>query len=77
MPLDVMKTIVQADCNDKTALRDKTMDLWRAEGLAGFFKGTQPLIIRAFLVNAVTFCVYVQTLELIRDLHFNRIILEP
>lgn len=71
MPLDVIKTCVQADLKEKAPIMKKTAELWRTEGMRGFFKGTRPLIIRAFLVNAVTFCIYVQTLELIKSVHFN------
>lgn len=66
MPLDVVKTCMQANIAEKQPIAKKIAELWRAEGVGGFFKGTKPVIIRGFLVNSVTFCVYVQTLEFLR-----------
>lgn len=71
MPIDVIKTCMQADREDQTTARERVKQVWRSEGLRGFFKGTQPLLIRAFIVNAVTFCVYVQTLEFLNAFYFK------
>ena len=62
VPLDVIKTRVQADLKRKLTMRSAISNLLNEPGgVRQFYRGTLPLILRAFLVNAVTFYAYEET----------------
>eukprot|EP00938_MAST-03A_sp_MAST-3A-sp1_P006410 g6410.t1 len=62
VPLDVIKTRVQADLKRKLTMRSAISNLLNGPGgVRQFYRGTLPLILRAFLVNAVTFYAYEET----------------
>ncbi len=61
MPLDVVKSRLQADRREMHALQ-LVRSIYEREGLTGFYKGLLPTIIRGFLVNAIILSVYSQTL---------------
>ena len=67
MPLDVVKSKMQADYS-----RLKYSSMWHCVrqtyavgGPSSFFAGVGATMIRAFLVNSVTFLVYSRTLDLL------------
>lgn len=62
VPLDVIKTRVQADLSKTLTMRSAIVSLFNEpDGVTRFYRGTSPLILRAFLVNAVTFYAYEET----------------
>jgi hypothetical protein len=63
MPLDVIKSRMQADLSEKVTVRGLFTNIFQKEGARGLFKGTAPVLIRGFLVNSVTLCFYIQTLH--------------
>jgi solute carrier family 25 carnitine/acylcarnitine transporter 20/29 len=62
MPLDVIKSRLQANCNENIKLAQLIKEIYYESGLKGFYKGLFPTVIRGFLVNACILCVYSQTL---------------
>lgn len=60
-PFDVVKSKMQSDeLGDKMryrTMRDCFAQTWRAEGMAGFWKGIGPTLLRAMPVSAGTFAV--------------------
>jgi len=69
LPLDVIKSRVQSAPLDAPTPRVLAVAraLYAEAGLAGFFKGALPCILRAVPVNAVTFLVYDKTLRLLKE----------
>lgn len=64
MPFDVVKSRLQTDLQGKyRGAIDCALWSWRQEGICVFYRGTLVTCIRAFLVNAVTFLVYRQTMK--------------
>lgn len=63
MPLDVIKSRIQANRHEHIDLVNEFKSLTQNSGFKGHFKGLSPVLIRGFLVNAVTLCVYIQTLN--------------
>jgi solute carrier family 25 carnitine/acylcarnitine transporter 20/29 len=63
MPLDVIKSHQQADTHKNRSVKLLFKNILEKEGIRGLFKGTSPVLIRGFIVNAVTLTVYVQTLH--------------
>ncbi|KAL6047969.1 Solute carrier family 25 member 22 [Balamuthia mandrillaris] len=65
-PADVIKSTLQTDASYKPdrkykGILDCTRQIFRREGLLGFWKGFMPCLIRAGPVNAATFFVYENT----------------
>ena len=69
MPLDVIKSRIQANRHEHVDLKEEIKALTQKSGLKGYFKGLSPVLIRGFLVNAVTLCVYIQMLDFLNQ-HF-------
>ena len=69
IPFDVVKNCYQSDVGNTkyTSVLDCSKKLYKAGGIPAFFRGLQITAIRAFLVNAVTFLVYSQTMKHLRD----------
>lgn len=65
MPLDVIKSRVQADVkgNVYSGLWDCAMKSVKSEGVKVLFRGYSAVAFRAFLVNSVTLLVYVELLK--------------
>lgn len=66
MPLDVVKSGLQADRDKNITLFRLVKTIWSSQGVRGFFKGAMPVLIRGFIVNSVTFCCYIQTLKFLK-----------
>lgn len=68
-PMDVVKSKMQTDgFGDKQkykTMRDCVAQTWRAEGMAGFWKGLGPTLLRAMPVSAGTFAVVEMTMRAI------------
>ena len=62
MPLDVVKSRLQADRKEMHAIQ-LVRFIYEREGLIGFYRGLLPTVIRGFLVNAVILSVFSQTLD--------------
>lgn len=62
LPIDVLKSIAQSS-DSKMIVSNEIKRIWCTQGIAGFYKGGQPVLLRAFTVNSVIFCVYSQVLE--------------
>ena len=65
MPFDVIKTRQQASDLKAGDIKTELQDLKNKYGIKGLFKGVSPVLIRGFLVNAVTFCVYKKTIQIL------------
>ena len=61
MPIDVLKTTVQAQVGsgkESVSLLQSARLGYRKEGLAFFYRGLKPTLVRAFVVNAGVFYGY-------------------
>ncbi|CAH1797219.1 unnamed protein product [Owenia fusiformis] len=68
MPLDVVKSRMQADLNGKFKnILDCVVKSYAEGGFRIFFSGLPVACLRAFPVNAVTFLVYTKTLKYLND----------
>lgn len=71
MPLDVVKSIIQSNTKKQNSATTNNntqsilKSLGQQYGFRGYFKGLNTVLLRAFLVNAITFFVYRRTLNLI------------
>ena len=65
LPLDVVKSIHQANRFDNLTILETFKKIYRDNGIKGYFKGGVPILIRGFLVSSVTFCVHYETLKLL------------
>ena len=68
MPFDVIKSKIQADMNEKFSVKKMFMKIFNSDGLKGLFKGTSSVVIRGFIVNSVTLCIYIQTLHFLNEI---------
>ena len=72
LPLDVVKSQIQAEANSAT--KRPAVELFRQTfargGLAAFFAGCTPLLVRAFFVNSIIFFTHHQTLRVLAK--FNK-----
>lgn len=68
-PFDVIKSKMQSDTFGEKqkykSMRDCFAKTWRAEGMAGFWKGIGPTLLRAMPVSAGTFATVEVTMRLI------------
>ncbi|KAK4054096.1 Mitochondrial carrier protein ymc2 [Microbotryomycetes sp. JL201] len=73
-PLDVIKSKLQTDglpsqagtsAKRYSGALDCMTQLWREQGVKGFFRGLTPTLARAPIVNAVTFLVFESTMKAI------------
>ena len=72
-PLDLVKTLIQKEIllpkpTYKNAM-DCVQDIYKRNGLVGFYRGITVTLIRAFPIHSLNFLVYEQTLLLIKHLH--------
>jgi len=69
VPLDVVKTQIQADAGSRKPKYDGVVDcvrrLYAEQGAVAFSRGALPVIVRSFPVNAVTFFVYERVLDFV------------
>lgn len=65
MPFDVVKSRLQANRQDARNAWQLVKVIGEQEGLAGFYKGLGPTVLRGFLVNAVILSVYSHTLNIL------------
>ena len=65
MPLDVVKSKLQADAAGKVyrGFWDCAQKVYTTGGMRAFFTGYIPMAVRAFPVNAVTLMVYSECLN--------------
>lgn len=63
MPLDVIKSTLQANRTDKKQLVRLISSIYEKSGILGFYKGLLPTVLRGFLVNSVILTVYSFTLD--------------
>ena len=55
-PFDPMKTIIQADTNKKHMTQLEVVKIiYRQSGIIGFFRGLNPVLLRAFISHGVVF----------------------
>lgn len=64
-PLDVIKVLIQSSTT-KTSAITVTKDLWKREGLPGFFRGVLPPVTMEGAINAILFTFYGLTRRLIQ-----------
>jgi solute carrier family 25 carnitine/acylcarnitine transporter 20/29 len=58
-PLDVVKSLVQSETGDRRrGFFQHVRARWSSHGLAGFFSGIRPTLLRAFIVSGVRFSIY-------------------
>jgi len=63
MPLDVIKSRIQMKKKMNLSMADEMRLILKEHGIAGLYKGLTAVVIRGFLVSAVTFCCYARTLD--------------
>lgn len=70
MPLDVVKSHMQADIDGKIYKNTMTCikTIYKASGIKGFFTGIVITCIRAFPTNAAIFFTYEKSLQLLKNL---------
>ena len=66
LPMDVVKSVIQAAplSQPSPSIRDAVTSVYRRAGLAGFWAGAAPCLLRAVPANAVTFFVFEYIKEL-------------
>ena len=70
MPIDIAKSKIQSNhSNGVTNPFNIIKSLNESYGLRGLFKGLTPVLIRGFLVNALTFCVWKRSLEYLNKIN--------
>ena len=57
-PFDVLKTLAQTNKDAKISLSDLTMNMYKEQGIAGFYRGVEANIMRACVLNATKMGVY-------------------
>ena len=62
IPADVIKSRHQASENSKSALKT-TLQLFKSQGIRGFFLGAGPILLRAGPANAAAFLGYEAALK--------------
>ena len=67
MPLDVIKSRIQSSHQKDLKMRVEFSKVMLEYGWRGFYRGLSALLIRGFLVSSVTFCFYVQSLEILNN----------
>lgn len=72
-PLDLVKTLIQKEILSvnptyKSAM-DCVRDIYKQNGLSGFYRGITVTLIRAFPIHSLNFLVYEQTLSLVKRIH--------
>jgi len=78
VPLDVVKTRLQTDACLPVGLREYSgigdcfQKTFQEEGIRGLTRGTFPLLLRAFPVNAVTFFAYEHALRMMEGNHASQ-----
>lgn len=68
IPFDFIKTRIQYDASYRKGILYTIKKIMKEEGISSFFKGSSPILLRAFPVNAITFLVYE---EVIKYLHLK------
>ena len=66
LPMDVVKSVIQAAplSQPSPSIRDAVSSVYRRAGVAGFWAGAAPCLLRAVPANAVTFFVFEYIKEL-------------
>lgn len=72
LPLDTVKTRIQVELINPPRIRDVVADIWKHNGVKGFYRGVEATLIRAFPANAALFLSYEWTKKL-----FGNIIVAP
>lgn len=57
-PFDVMKTMMMADAKKKTPLPELMGDMYRQQGIMGFYRGLEANIMRACVLNGTKMACY-------------------
>ena len=71
LPIDAIKVRMQTDDLAKPNYRGAlhaTRQLWRAQGVRGFWRGIGPVVVRAFPVNGATFLAFEASMALLEPL---------
>jgi hypothetical protein len=64
MPIDVIKSRIQADISAKPlGFASVAKSLYKEFGFKGYFRGVYVVVVRGFIVNAVTLCVWSRCLR--------------
>jgi len=66
-PFDVMKTLAQTNSGKSVGLTALVADMYKAQGIAGFYRGVEVNIMRACVLNATKMGVYDMTKGLVVD----------
>ena len=69
MPIDIVKSRIQSNYTNETNPFTIMKSLNDNYGVRGLFKGLTPVLIRGFLVNAITFCIWKRSLEYLNKLN--------
>ena len=62
LPMDYIKSRIQADSMSRPRYRNEVVgvlkEVWGGDGVRVFYRGLPAVLMRAFVLNAVTLCVY-------------------
>ena len=72
MPIDIVKSRVQANYTTDRNPINILKSLKDNYGYRGFFKGLTPVLLRGFIVNAVTFCVWKRSLDYLNEVNLQK-----
>jgi solute carrier family 25 carnitine/acylcarnitine transporter 20/29 len=71
MPIDIVKSRIQSSYTKETNPFTIMKSLNESYGIRGLFKGLTPVLIRGFIVNAITFVGWKRSLEYLNQLNKN------
>jgi solute carrier family 25 carnitine/acylcarnitine transporter 20/29 len=71
MPIDIVKSRIQSSYTKETNPFTIMKSLNDSYGIRGLFKGLTPVLIRGFIVNAITFVGWKRSLEYLNQLNKN------
>ena len=57
-PFDVLKTLAQTNKDAAVPLTELTMNMYKEQGIAGFYRGVEANVMRACVLNATKMGVY-------------------
>jgi len=57
-PMDIIKTKIQVGHGSRSTIQEHALNIWRTQGLAGFYRGISPTLLRAIVTGAFNFMTY-------------------
>lgn len=73
MPIDVVKSIIQANYEKNSSPLSILKSIRSNHGLKGCYRGLAPVLIRGFIVNAATFVAWKRSLDYLNGNYSNSV----